>query len=69
MRFEIEYRETCVGYFTVEAPDEVAAIDEFWKQVGNGKIELLNTYITDSDAAVVGVEEEEESQCPGQCGM
>lgn len=53
MKYTIRYTETNVGYFDVEAPDELAAIDEFWYLVGEGRIDLLRTEIMESDADVV----------------
>ncbi len=51
--YTIRYTETSVGFFDVEASDELAAIDEFWRQVDEGFIDLLRTQIMDSDAVVV----------------
>ena len=53
MKYTIRYTETNVGYFDVEAPDEFAAIDEFWRQVETGWIDLLRTEMMESDAEVV----------------
>lgn len=51
--YTIEYTETNVGYFDVEAESEEEALDEFWHQVETGYIDLLRTQIIDSNAAVV----------------
>ena len=51
--YTIEYTETNVGYFDVEAESEEEALDEFWYQVGEGHIDILRTQIMDSDAVVV----------------
>ena len=52
-QFEICYKETLVGYFDVEATDETNAIDEFWRLVETGEIDLLDTEILESEASVV----------------
>ena len=57
--YELEYRETNVGFFEVEADSEDAAIDEFWYQVEEGKIDLLKAYPEDSVVRVCGVLEED----------
>lgn len=51
--YTIEYTETNVGYFDVEAESEEEALDEFWYQVAKGSIDLLRTDILESDAVVV----------------
>ena len=50
--YTIEYTETNIGYFDVEAESEEEALDEFWYQVGEGSIDLLRTQIMDSNAVV-----------------
>ena len=52
MLYEIEYTETNVGYFDVEADSEEDAVKEFWRMVGEGEIDLLDTSIEESDASV-----------------
>lgn len=56
-KFEIRYEETMVGFFDVEAEDEVEAIEKFWELAGEGKIDLLDTEMMDSKAEVFGYEE------------
>ena len=56
-KFEIRYEETMVGYFTVEANSEEEALDEFWGEVQDGEIDLLDTEMMDSHAIVIGEEE------------
>ena len=50
--YTIEYTETNIGYFDVEAESEEEALDECWYQVGEGSIDLLRTQIMDSNAVV-----------------
>lgn len=52
MTYDVCYKETCIGWFTVEADSEEDAYDQFWKDVESGKIDLLDTEIMDSSATV-----------------
>ena len=52
MLYEIEYTETNVGYFDVEADNEEDALNEFWRLVGEGEVDLLDTSIEEADASV-----------------
>lgn len=52
MTYTIKYTETNVGYFDIEADSDDDAIDEFWRLVCDGDINLLNTCIEDSDAVI-----------------
>ena len=56
-KFEIRYEETMQGFFEVEAETEEEAIEEFWHEVGEGKIDLLDTEMLDSKAEVWDCEE------------
>ena len=50
--FTVIYTETMRGEFEVEATDPTSAVNEFWRLVGDGKIDLLDTEMVDSDATV-----------------
>jgi hypothetical protein len=48
--YSIKYTETALGWFNVEAENEIEAVQEFWNQVSDGKIDLLDTEIVESNA-------------------
>jgi len=51
MVFDIKYTETNVGWFEVEADNEIEAERKFWEGVSNGTYDLLaKTEIMESDA-------------------
>ena len=56
-KFKIEYTETSVGFFDVEAENETEAIEEFWNLVCKGKIDLLDTEMVESNMEVCKYEE------------
>ena len=57
-KFEIRYEETMVGFFEVEAETEQEAIEQFWYEAGEGKIDLLDTEMLDSKAEISDCKEE-----------
>lgn len=52
MVFDIKYTETNVGWFEVEADNEMEAYNKFWDGVADGEYDLLRTDIVDSEAYV-----------------
>lgn len=50
--YEIRYQETMQGFFEVEAENEEDALKVFWDEVGEGRIDLLDTEMLESDATV-----------------
>lgn len=50
MVFDIKYVETNVGWFEVEADNEIEAECKFWEGVNDGIYNLLDTEIIESDA-------------------
>lgn len=50
MLYDIKYTETNVGWFQVEADDELDAVNKFWEGVTAGEFDLLKTEIMESDA-------------------
>ena len=57
-KFTIIYTETLRGEFEVDAENELEAVQEFWRLVGEGKIDLLDTEMLDSDATAYPTDEE-----------
>ena len=57
-KFTIHYTETYVGKWEVEAENETEAVSEFWELVSEGRIDLLDTEMEDSDATVYPIDEE-----------
>ena len=51
-KFEVEYKEVNVGYYTVEADSPEEAMEKFWKGVETGEFDLLKTDIVEADAWV-----------------
>lgn len=56
-KYEIRYEETMVGFFEVEAESETEAIQKFWSEAEEGKIDLLDTEMIESKAEVSDYEE------------
>lgn len=56
-KYEIRYEETMVGFFEVEAESEDEAIQKFWSEAEEGKIDLLDTEMLESKAEVSDYEE------------
>ena len=56
-KYEIRYEETLVGFFEVEAENETEAIQKFWSEAEEGKIDLLDTEMIESKAEVSDYEE------------
>lgn len=50
MVFDIKYTETNVGWFEVEADNEIEAERKFCEGVNDGTYDLLDTEIMESDA-------------------
>lgn len=50
MVFDIEYIETNIGWFEVEADNEYQAVQKFWDGVADGKYNLLRTETVENDA-------------------
>lgn len=50
MVYDIKYTETNIGWFEVEADNEIDAERKFWEGVNSGAYDLLRTEIMDSDA-------------------
>ena len=50
MVYDIKYTETNVGWFEVEADNEIEAERKFWEGVNDGTYDLLDTEIMESDA-------------------
>lgn len=57
-KFTIIYTETLRGEYEVDAENELEAVQEFWHLVGEGKIDLLDTEMLDSDATAYPTDEE-----------
>ena len=57
-KFTIHYTETLVGEWEVEAENETEAVSEFWELVSEGRIDLLDTEMEDSDATAYPIDEE-----------
>ena len=57
-KYEIRYEETMVGFFEVEAESETEAIQKFWSEAEEGKIDLLDTEMLESKAEVSDCDEE-----------
>ena len=52
MKYVMEYIETNVGYFEVEAKNADDAVERFWKDVERWEIDLLRTDIAESNVYV-----------------
>lgn len=50
MIYDIKYEETNIGWFEVEADNEIEAVQKFWDGVETGAYDLLKTEIMDSYA-------------------
>ena len=55
-KFKIDYVETMHGEWEIEAETEEAAVEEFWHLVSEGKIDLLDTEMLESDATAYPID-------------
>lgn len=53
--FTIKYTEKYTGYFTIEAENEEAALEEFEYLASEGKIDFDKMECSDSDTVVISV--------------
>ncbi len=51
--FTIKYTEKYTGYFTVEAENEEAALEEFEYLASEGQLDFDDLEMTDSDTEIV----------------
>ena len=51
--FPIKYTEKYTGYFTVEAENEEAALEEFEYLASEGQLDFDDLEMTDSDTEIV----------------